>query len=234
MNLEYFTNKYQLTKLEKNLLSYLYKNANSLKKIGIRTVAKENFTSTTSIYKLCKKLGFEGYSDLIYHISYSSTISDKQDNNIELNINSFNILKNNKEDIIKLFNKYKDKQIILVGSGLSQIICNYMNEKLLLKGFKSISNLHMQFLSDKYSEENLIIAISHSGENLRMIEILEKANKNGIEIISFVGKDNSRIIDLSTIPLIIDSQKNNINMMNSIDTFFPELLFIFEYIVSYI
>ncbi|WP_066869239.1 MurR/RpiR family transcriptional regulator [Clostridium mediterraneense] len=234
MNLEYFTNKYQLTKLEKNLLSYLYKNANSLKKIGIRTVAKENFTSTTSIYKLCKKLGFEGYSDLIYHISYSSTMSDKQDNNIELNINSFNILKNNKEDIIKLFNKYKDKQIILVGSGLSQIICNYMNEKLLLKGFKSISNLHMQFLSDKYSEENLIIAISHSGENLRMIEILEKANKNGIEIISFVGKDNSRIIDLSTIPLIIDSQKNNINMMNSIDTFFPELLFIFEYIVSYI
>ena len=234
MNLEYFTNKYQLTKLEKNLLSYLYKNANSLKKIGIRTVAKENFTSTTSIYKLCKKLGFEGYSDLIYHISYSSTMSDKQDNNIELNINSFNILKNNKEDIIKLFNKYKDKQIILVGSGLSQIICNYMNEKLLLKGFKSISNLHMQFLSDKYSEENLIIAISHSGENLRMIEILEKANKNGIEIISFVGKDNSKIIDLSTIPLIIDSQKNNINMMNSIDTFFPELLFIFEYIVSYI
>lgn len=234
MNLEYFTNKYQLTKLEKNLLSYLYKNTNSLKKIGIRTVAKENFTSTTSIYKLCKKLGFEGYSDLIYHISYSSTMSDKQDNNIELNINSFNVLKNNKEDIIKLFNKYKDKQIILVGSGLSQIMCNYMNEKLLLKGFKSISNLHMQFLSNKYSEENLIIAISHSGENLRMIEILEKANKNGIEIISFVGKDNSRIIDLSTIPLIIDSQKNNINMMNSIDTFFPELLFIFEYIVSYI
>ncbi len=234
MNLEYFTNKYQLTKLEKNLLSYLYKNTNSLKKIGIRTVAKENFTSTTSIYKLCKKLGFEGYSDLIYHISYSSTMSDKQDNNIELNINSFNVLKNNKEDIIKLFNKYKDKQIILVGSGLSQIMCNYMNEKLLLKGFKSISNLHMQFLSDKYSEENLIIAISHSGENLRMIEILEKANKNGIEIISFVGKDNSRIIDLSTIPLIIDSQKNNINMINSIDTFFPELLFIFEYIVSYI
>ena len=82
MNLEYFTNKYQLTKLEKNLLSYLYKNTNSLKKIGIRTVAKENFTSTTSIYKLCKKLGFEGYSDLIYHISYSSTMSDKQDNNI--------------------------------------------------------------------------------------------------------------------------------------------------------
>lgn len=234
MNLEYFTNKYQLTKLEKNLLSYLYKNADSLKKIGIRTVAKENFTSTTSIYKLCKKLGFEGYSDLIYHISYSVAVNDRQDNEIELNINSFDTLKRNKEKVIKLFNKYRDKQIILVGSGLSQIICNYMNEKLLLKGFKSISNLHMQFLSDKYSEENLIIAISHSGENLRMIEILEKANKNGIEIISFVGKDNSRIIDLSTISLIIDSQKNNINMINSIDTFFPELLFIFEYIVSYI
>ena len=92
MSLEYFTNKYQLTKLEKNLLSYLYKNANSLKKIGIRTVAKENFTSTTSIYKLCKKLGFEGYSDLIYHISYSVAVNDRQDNEIELNINSFDIL----------------------------------------------------------------------------------------------------------------------------------------------
>ena len=35
----------------------------------IQQIAKENYLSTTSIMKMCKRLGFDGYSDLYYYLS---------------------------------------------------------------------------------------------------------------------------------------------------------------------
>ena len=35
-------------------------------------MAKDNFTSTSAIYRLCNKLEFSGYSDMIYHLSSST------------------------------------------------------------------------------------------------------------------------------------------------------------------
>ena len=36
------------------------------KRIGIQQIAQENYVSTTFIIKMCKRLGFEGYSELYY------------------------------------------------------------------------------------------------------------------------------------------------------------------------
>ena len=88
MDLNYLCEKYQLNEIEKSILQYLHKNISDLKKIGIRKVAKDNYTSTTTVYKLCKKLNFEGYSDMIYHFSYSNKINDTKNNiNIYTNTN---------------------------------------------------------------------------------------------------------------------------------------------------
>ena len=39
------------------------------KRVGIQQIANENFLSTTTIVKMCKRLGFEGYSELYYYLS---------------------------------------------------------------------------------------------------------------------------------------------------------------------
>ena len=39
------------------------------KRVGIQQIASENFLSTTSIVKMCKRLGFDGYSELYYYLS---------------------------------------------------------------------------------------------------------------------------------------------------------------------
>ena len=36
------------------------------KRVGIQQIANENFLSTTTIVKMCKRLGFDGYSELYY------------------------------------------------------------------------------------------------------------------------------------------------------------------------
>ena len=37
--------------------------------MGIQQIASENYVSSTFIIKMCKRLGFEGYSELYYHLS---------------------------------------------------------------------------------------------------------------------------------------------------------------------
>ena len=39
------------------------------KRVGIQQIASENFLSPTSIVKMCKRLGLDGYSELYYYLS---------------------------------------------------------------------------------------------------------------------------------------------------------------------
>ena len=48
------------------------------KRVGIQQIANENFLSTTSIVKMCKRLGFDGYSELYYHLSRQLASSEEK------------------------------------------------------------------------------------------------------------------------------------------------------------
>ena len=48
------------------------------KRVGIQQIASENFLSTTSIVKMCKRLGFDGYSELYYHLSRQLASSEEK------------------------------------------------------------------------------------------------------------------------------------------------------------
>lgn len=231
MDFEYLSNKYQLNQIEKNILIYLYKNINDLKKIGIRKVAKDNYTSTTTVYKLCKKLNFEGYSDMIYNISYSSK-ENPSDSSLDIYASTNKQIENNLDAFSSILNKSKNKLIMLLSVGISQNIANYMNERFSVSGFRSIANTHLELLSKEQQDNVLLVVISNSGETQSLIDVIEKANDNNIEIISFVGNSNSKIAKLSTLPIIIESNNDFFTIKNPPNTFFSELMLIFECFIN--
>lgn len=55
------------------------------KRVGIQQIANENFLSTTTIVKMCKRLGFDGYSELYYYLSrqFNSHGQDRSAENIK-------------------------------------------------------------------------------------------------------------------------------------------------------
>ena len=231
MDFKYLCDNYQLNDTETTILKYLQENILDLKKIGIRKVAKDNYTSTTTVYKLCKKLNFEGYSDMIYHFTYSSQIDDSE-TNIDIYTNTNKQIDNNLEEFNNILKKYENKLIMFVSTGISQTIANYMNERLSVNGYRSIANAHLQLLSKNHKNEVLVFAISRSGETKSIIDILEQARNNDIEVISFVGNANSKIAKLSTLPIIIQGQDDFAKLKNPPNTFFSELLLIFECFIS--
>lgn len=231
MNFGYLSDKYQLSKIEQNILKYLYDNIDNLKKIGIRKVAQDNFTSTTIIYKLCKKLGFEGYSDMIYNISFSSKSSDT-DTNVDIFSNAYNQLNLNLVPLSKTLKESKNKLIMLLGVGYSQMIANYMSERFVINGFKCIANTHLQLLDKSNAKDVLLIAISNSGESSSILDVVQTAKNNDIKIISFVGNENSTLAKLSDFPIILKGFEKFPNLKNPPNTFFSEVLLLFECIIS--
>lgn len=220
------TDKYNLDSLEKDIINYLYNNINNIKNIGIRTVAKDNFTSTATIYKLIKKLGFDGYADMIYSIYYNNQ-KDSEESDVYSRIE--NQISPIRTDFINTLNQYKNKQILITGMGFSQIIADYISESLFLKGFKVTSKLHLQLLEKDSLNDILLIVISHSGDTPRLIELTEKALENNIFTISFTGSKNNKLNKISNLSIEIG---NNSKLAINNNLFFGETIIAFELLTS--
>lgn len=217
MNLIHLSEKYELNNLEKQIVEYMQNHISELKSIGIRQMAKDNYTSTSTIYKLCNKFGFEGYSDMIYHLTST---------------------KDNTIDFSKKYNEYKQaftslvcdqsKRIIVYGLGFSFSVAEYIQQRLTLLGYQALCVVHMEMLSDLFNEDTILIVISYSGQTPRLNELVQKAQQNHIPVISFVGNEHSPIYQDSTLPILIGNYDSFSHDMNKPNTFFGETIIAFE------
>lgn len=148
IDIKYLSKKHQLTSLETNILLYISDNIENKQNISIRKVATSNFTSTSVIYRCIKKIGFDSYMNFIYFL--------KNRKILEHNIST---LDNNFNSGINLLTKHKDSLIMFISTGIGNNIANYMNERLILKGIRSISNCHLQLLEKNNSNKLLLVII---------------------------------------------------------------------------
>lgn len=231
MNIELLSHKHNLDTLEKKLLQYLYDNIDEIKSIGIRKLASDNYTSTSMVYKLVKKLGFEGYSDMIHYISYTYNKNDNETTEDPYS-KLYNTVTPYKKEFLKILSEYKNKQIVITGMGFSDTISNFLSQVLFLKGYSCIHTLHLQLLSPENKDNLLMIAISRSGKTSRLVELVEEASNNGFKIITFTANKDSKLAKASNLSIPIGSYDSFTNISDKFNTFFGELLLIFEYLIN--
>lgn len=216
MNIEHLSEKYELNDLEKQILSYMKEHMNELKSIGIRQMAKDNYTSTSTIYKLCNKFGFDGYSDMIYHLTFT------KDNTTHLK-EQYHEYKDSFQNSLK-----KSKRIVVFGLGFSAPIAEYIQQRLTLLGYQALCVIHMEMFNEVYHDDTLFIVISYSGQTPRLNEIVANASQHHIPIISFVGNEESVICKYSSLPILINHYDSFLHDLNHSITFFGEVIIAFE------
>lgn len=217
MNLIHLSEKYELNNLEKQIVSYMQEHLYELKSIGIRQMAKDNYTSTSTIYKLCNKFGFEGYSDMIYHLTSTKDTS----------INFKHKYLEYKEIFCSLIAN-QSQRIIVFGLGFSATIAEYMQQRLTLLGYQAMCVVHMEMFNKFFNENTLLIVVSYSGQTPRLNEIIKTAYENQIPIISFIANQQSPIFDNSTLPILIGNYDSFSHDMNQSHTFYGETIIAFE------
>lgn len=221
------------SKTQKKIGKYILENIYNIKNLTSTELAKNIGVGQSSIIKFINVIGFNKFSefkmtlsedlgkenikeDVFFHNDISldddldeatKKIAYSHIRSIEESVDhiSFEVLD---KAIEKLLNA---KKIILLGIGASSLVAKDFQHKLEKIGKIALhdSDYHVQITQAICAKkEDIILAISHSGETNIIIETLKEIKKDGIPVISLTGKKNNSISKLSNINLYTKATEN--------------------------
>lgn len=230
-----------LTETEEMVLTYIVEHMDEVLKMGVRGIARENYTSSSTIMRLTKKLGYSGFVDMYYKLLPLTGITRAEEMDDMQFINSFcsnSLLQYNSYEMIKDFAgkicQMKTQFIFIYATGFSAMAAEYLTKKLLVLGKKCIYCNGMDSIGvfeNNLTDMGMVIVISKSGETEQVADRMKTARENGIFTVSFTNEADNRVSALADIRFRIeDSNKlDDRNMMAN--TFFPNVLMLMELLI---
>lgn len=217
MSRKHFFLTNQLSEVETAVITCIIKHIeDGERKVSIAQVASECYVSTAFISKMCKRLGFNGYTELVYNLAQNNEDTEPQsaftlesllDNYDEEKINRF----------LTCLHTYQDRKCFVVGEGFGDVMADYIAQRLSVCGFMVFNRVHfydyMLFRENRRSplQNNInpafIIAISQSGETESVLSSVRRAKQNGFYVISFTKMENSSLAGLSDLTFVVDSTR---------------------------
>lgn len=221
----------EATQTEKVIIDFILSSLDSMPELTIYQLAEQTFASPASISRLCKKLGFKGYSDFQKAVIYeqasrntylegrvidfakNSTIEEIMDGMISRNILGMEELKQlmSEESILKTVELIEaSNNLSFFGMGASLIVAMDAQMKFIRGNKMAMVNQdwHSQLLVARNMKRgDLAFTISYSGETEEMVEVTRAAKSNGAKIITLTNQDNSTIANLADVNLFIPSNE---------------------------
>ncbi|HCR3447295.1 MurR/RpiR family transcriptional regulator [Citrobacter werkmanii] len=180
---------------ERLIFEYIQCHAHEISGISAKVIATETFTTTTSVNRVCKKMGYQSYTELRYQFSRDRRVAEPV---------KFSIGNEKEEVIIQLCNQLiNSSHIFLYSRGASLTSLNYLSR------FLSLASLPHLILNDIHQltrvSQGTLVLISKSGETASLVEMARNALRKGLKIIA-ITKRGSTLATLSTLcwPLDID------------------------------
>ena len=225
------TPSFKVTKSDKILMKYIKENIEYVSYMPISQIAKESNIGEATITRFSKKMGFSSLQDFKVTLAQEISINNKSKTIINSNIEndepaidtakkllSSNIttlektvdLINN-QDIHNCANMIINaRRIYFVGIGYSGIIAQDSNYKFMRIGLNCMSfdSSHtMIMMASIMEKDDLLIAISHTGETDAIIKTVELAKQNNVDVISITQNQESKLKDISDVNLVYVSEE---------------------------
>ena len=169
MNLHDITKKYILNDTELVIIETIINElSKGNQKISIRDIASQTYVSTTVIVKLAKKLGFVGYSQMLYVLNESihQKVSIENLSDLSEFVNNDDI--ETVQKLIDYIYQHKHEKIYLVGVGFSDIITHYFLKRLASFDIFAYDGAPIDCINAR-SNPSIIILFSKSGETAEFI-----------------------------------------------------------------
>lgn len=222
---------FKATKSDKILIKYIQENIEDVSYMPISQIAKESNIGEATITRFSKKMGFSSLQDFKVTLAQEISTANKSKSIINSNIEndepaidtakkllSSNITTLEKTvDIINNQDIHKcadmiinAKRVYFVGIGYSGIIAQDSNYKFMRIGLNCVSfdSTHtMIMMASIMEKEDLLIAISHTGETDAIIKTVELAKQNNVDVISITQNQESKLKDISDINLAYVSEE---------------------------
>lgn len=213
----------QINDNEYDILVYSIEHIHELSQISIREMASENFVSTSAVSRLCKKLGYDGYSQYRYELAslykevQKQALKKKEDTSLKQNFkNSFYTLAQNlsqvpetieEEHLMNIYNLLKSAhKIITIGLGFSDIMAQYFTYRMMMCG-RDIEKVDIHAPAGIYhkviQDADLFVVFSRSGESRGIESKIQLAKQSKIPILLFTSNPESTIVQFSDETILI-------------------------------
>lgn len=224
---------YKLSETERQVLEYILKNINSVLSKGVREVATINYTSAATVIKLSKKLGYTGYTDMVYRLNFIiKNHKNNQDHTSDITsfIAHIDIEKIN--SFISILIKHREDIIFITATGFSEPIASFFHRKMLVLGFKCIKTNSYGVYDNNQIGGTLVIGISKSGETESVKKVIDYAKQNNLDIITFTGTQENYMSKKATLNFKILDDKELDDRNITANYFYARVMIVIEYLLD--
>ena len=224
---------YKLTETERQVLEYILKNSDLVLNKGVREVAITNYTSAATVIKLSKKLGYTGYTDMVYRLNFIIKNNKKnQEHTSEITSFIADIDKESIDKFVSTLIKHRNDIIFITATGFSDPIADFFWRKMLVLGFKCIKTNSYGVYDDNQIGGALVIGISKSGETESVTKVIDYAARNNLDIITFTGKPMNHMEKQSTLHFSILDDKELDDRNITANYFYARVMIVMEYLLD--
>ncbi|MHA7231513.1 MurR/RpiR family transcriptional regulator [Vibrio campbellii] len=207
--------------IERVIYEYLIGHASQLHEISAKTIANKALTTTTSVNRVCKKMGYASYTELRYKLANELK---EQAQNLEGEECEQSVI----SQVAKTLSG--SPVVYLYSRGASIVSVNYLSR------FLSLANIPHLVITDIHqltrAELGTLLLISKSGETQAVVEMAHNAKRKGLKVMGISRKGSTLAqSSLLNIPLeeqvdgiSLYSRESQIHILNIVDKIGKELL----------
>lgn len=208
-------NTHQLSKSDNEILSYCIRNNQKLSGMKVREVADELYTSPASVIRFCKKLGFSGFAEFKAALKVELS-QDRRGDGWE-DSHSTDFIKDvhktlqliPEETIDQLLERiHHSRRVEFYAAGSSRTVAAEFVKRLQIIGkpaFWYDDSSLMNISARQVDQDDLVIAISVSGETSLVIAAANMAKSRGAFILSITDLGSNTLSDMADETIYVQS-----------------------------
>lgn len=223
-----------LSKSEQAVANYIIENPDQVITLSVAALADAAGVSDPTVVRACRRLGFIGYQDLKVTLAQSivtplQNIHEEISNDDDIQkivskvfLSAIHTLQYTHDTVLPgdiqaaAEALMSARRIFLFGLGASGPIVSDLHHKLLRLGLDAsvYVDAHLQALTTAYcTDQDVVLAISHSGSSRIIIDNVRMARDNGAKIISLTSIGRSPLSKLAHICLFTASMETKYRIL---------------------
>lgn len=198
----------KLNELETEVLNHIIKKPREVQELTIREFAKDVHTSTSTIVRLCTKLGFSGWGELKFYLKSQDIEKTPEDQHYD-NMMEFDMFlrrmrskgyQNHLNEAAKMI--ASAHYTVFLGIGTSGSLASYATKYFVNTGLPSFGiDDPFQAIQIKDSANVVAVILSESGETQQVINKELELKESGAQIIAITNHEDSTISKLADLSL---------------------------------
>lgn len=201
----------KLNENDHEIWDYINHHRKLCEQISIDELAKRCHVSRSTILRFSKRLGLKGYAEFKVHLRIDNAgSSSKQSGLAYVYENYKNYMDEIKEKdvthILELISNAENAYVYGTGSIQNNVAMEIKRSFLFVdKLFFNITSANESYIySDIINQNDVIIMISFSGENVKLIDFAKKLKTKGVPIISITATKNNTLSHMANEALYVE------------------------------